>query len=131
MASIQYRHKDVLLNDATDIFFELMRDREGREKYEGFLVAATEKLAAVERSIRKLQASGEVFSEVDFASRLSNARRMLEVCLAGGWFGFTRHGTGCFGSAVNLDITLRSFESSLGIYMSYEPIEPKPETPVS
>lgn len=121
MSLVKFRSlSPTMLSSATDIFYSLKFDPEGKEKYEKYLRAAKVKLQAVERSLARIAGKG-VVDESDFAPILSSVRRALEDCLAGGWEGFNRTGSGNFGQVVNLDVNLRAMTHSLGSHMIYEP----------
>ena len=123
MASVQFRElAEGTCKTVADIFVELQSDPEGREKYQNFLEATRNKLRAIEYSLGQL-AGKDVINEEDFAAALSTARRMMEECVAGGWKGFNRQGSGCFGAAVCLETTLRSITHSLGSYMIWSEVE--------
>lgn len=113
---IQYSWNLFFIETATESFRSLMTNPDGRQKYQEFLTVAREKLRKIEYSLAQLVDKG-VIDEDSFAPPLSDARRMLEECCAGGWGGFNRPGAGYFGSVVNLEVTLRSMSHSLGGHM--------------
>ncbi len=94
----------------------LKTDQKGQQKYEWFLDGLRIKLKAIEYSLRPLSGK-DIIDEEGFSFPLSEARRFLEDCFVGGWVGFNRQGTGCFGKAVHLEMTLRAMAHSLGSYM--------------
>ena len=108
-----------MIQVVSDIFLGLFNDANGREKHREYLNAARDKLNTIEYSLRKL-AGKEIIDEADFAPPLSDARRDLEECFAGGWEGFTRQGSGYFGKVVALEVNLRSMSHSLGNLMFWQ-----------
>ncbi|KKU65465.1 MAG: hypothetical protein UX89_C0028G0001 [Parcubacteria group bacterium GW2011_GWA2_47_16] len=89
LVQFQQPRLDFFLAVDTDAFASLITDPKGREKYQGFLEGAKHKLKLIEHSLRQLAGKG-VIDENGFASALSDVRRGIEACCAGGWAGFTR-----------------------------------------
>ncbi|MDO8590348.1 MAG: hypothetical protein Q7R65_00015 [bacterium] len=130
MSLIQCNLPDpLMLESATEAFRGLMTDPQGREKYQRFLEAAKDKLRKIEYSLGQL-AGKAVINEASFAPSISDVRRGVESCFAGGWPEFNRQGTGVFGEAVSLEITLRAMTHSLGSHMVWH-LPEKKEQPVT
>ncbi len=114
-----FTHHFDLVSVITDLFHALKLDKLGREKFLSYLVGAKEKLRTIEYSLKQQSGKGTI-DEVDFVAPLSDARRLIEECTSGGWVGFNRAGYGFFGTAVVLEVTLRSLTHSLGDLMIWD-----------
>ena len=101
------------LSTGTGVFLDLLDDREGQEKYKGFLEGLRNKFEQIKKVLRTAGEKGEI-DEESFASYYADAERNLKLIEIGGWSGFCQKGSQCFGAAVNCELVLRGMEHSLG-----------------